>query len=143
MIAQATVSRSLIRDYVALTKPRIIVLLLVTAAGGMFLAARGAPDLSIMLLVFGAGTLASGGANAINQALERDIDGRMRRTLDRPVASGRIQYRQALLFGTSLNAISFMMLSTLVNPLSAVLTLSATLLSSRRRSNSDATGSRA
>ena len=128
MIAQATVSRSLIRDYVALTKPRIIVLLLVTAAGGMFLAARGAPDLSIMLLVFGAGTLASGGANAINQALERDIDGRMRRTLDRPVASGRIQYRQALLFGTSLNAISFMMLSTLVNPLSAVLTLSATLL---------------
>ena len=127
MIAQAAVQQSLIRDYVALTKPRIIVLLLLTALGGMFLAAEGAPEVRLALLVLVGGTLAASGANALNHGLERDIDGRMSRTSDRPVAMGRIQPRQAMVFGVALNAVAFAILSTLVNPLSAYLTLSATL----------------
>jgi protoheme IX farnesyltransferase len=127
VIAQVAVSRSLIRDYIALTKPRIVVLLLLTALGGMFLAAQGAPEASIALLVLLGGAMASGGANALNHYLDRDIDGVMRRTRNRPVASGRVQPRQALAFGVALNLIAFVMLGALVNPLSAALTLGATL----------------
>ena len=81
-----------------------------------------------MLLVLGGGALAAGGASALNHCLERDLDAQMERTFDRPVVTGRVEPRQALLFGTALNAVAFIMLSTLVNPLSAVLTLSATLV---------------
>ncbi len=126
-MAQVAASQTLVRDYVALTKPRIIVLLLVTALGGMFLASQGAPEASLILLVLGGGALAAGGANAMNHALERDIDGRMDRTRERPVATGRIDANQALAFGIALNLLAFTLLSTMVNPLSAVLTLSATL----------------
>ena len=127
MMAQMAASHTLVRDYVALTKPRIIVLLLVTALGGMFLASQGAPEASLILLVLGCGALASGGANAMNHALERDIDERMDRTRERPVATGRIDANQALAFGIALNLLAFTLLSTMVNPLSAALTLSATL----------------
>lgn len=127
MIAQNISSRSLIRDYVALTKPRIIVLLLVTALGGMFLASQGAPNASLMIVVLGAGALAAGGANALNQWFDRDIDERMARTRNRPVVAGRVGPGQALVFGTALNGIAFVLLSTYVNTLSAMLTLSATL----------------
>ena len=126
-MAQMAASHTLVRDYVALTKPRIIVLLLVTALGGMFLASQGAPEASLILLVLGCGALASGGANAMNHALERDIDERMDRTRERPVATGRIDANQALAFGIALNLLAFTLLSTMVNPLSAALTLSATL----------------
>jgi len=115
-----------IRDYVALTKPRIISLLLVTALGGMYLAAGGSPDVRTVLLVLAAGTLASGGAHALNHYLERDLDSKMRRTSRRPVAGGRVSPRDALIFGLALNAIAFAMLVTLVNPISAVLTMAAT-----------------
>ena len=127
MMAQVSASHTIVRDYVALTKPRIIVLLLVTALGGMFLASQGAPEASLILLVLGGGALASGGANAMNHALERDIDERMDRTRERPVATGRIDANQALAFGIALNLLAFTLLSTMVNPLSAALTLSATL----------------
>ena len=127
MIAQIAVSRGALSDYIELTKPRIISLLLFTATGGMFLASRGPPDLTLLSLVLVAGALAAGGANALNHCLDRDIDARMSRTLSRPVVAGRIQSREALVFGTALNAISFMILSAFVNPLSALLTLSATL----------------
>ena len=127
MTTHVIASRSVARDYVALTKPRIIPLLLVTALGGMFLAARGAPDASLILFVLGGGTLASGGANAMNHSMDRDIDERMNRTKDRPVASGRVEPYQAFAFGIALNVLAFVMLTTLVNPLSAFLTLSATL----------------
>ena len=127
MIAQVAASQSLVRDYVALTKPRIIVLLLLTALGGMFLAAQGVPDASLVLLVLGGGALASGGANALNHWLDRDIDGQMNRTRNRPVVAGRIQPWEAVTFGITLNAIAFVMLATMVNALSAALTLSATL----------------
>ncbi len=108
-------------------KPRIIVLLLFTALGGMFLAAEGAPGVTLTIAVLGAGALASGGANALNQWLERDLDGQMTRTQNRPLVSGRVSPSQALIFGTALNGVAFFLLSTYVNTLSAVLTLSATL----------------
>ena len=115
------------RDYVALTKPRIISLLLLTALGGMFLAEQGVPAVSLMLLVLGCGTLAAGGAHALNHYLERDVDGLMRRTRNRPVAGGRVSPREALAFGIVLNVIAFTLLSTLVNPLSGLLAVSATI----------------
>ena len=128
MVAHTSSRGSLVRDYVALTKPRIIVLLLITALGGMFLAAGGPPDMGIMAVVLVAGSLASGGANAINHFLDRDIDNVMRRTRRRPVAGGRIVPRDALVFGVALNVVAFVLLSVLVNPLSAGLTLSATVV---------------
>ncbi len=128
MTVSASPSSGLVRDYIALTKPRIIVLLLVTALGGMFLAAKGIPDGSTIALVLVGGSLASGGANAINHYLDRDIDHKMTRTRSRPVAGGRIVPRDALIFGVGLNIAAFALLSTLVNPLSAGLTLAATLV---------------
>ena len=124
---QIATSQSVVRDYVALAKPRIIVLLLFSALTGMFLAAEGTPEASLVLLVLGAGTLASAGANALNHTIDRDIDRVMTRTRNRPVATGRIGARPALVFGTVLNALAFGLLTAYVNPLSAFLTLSATL----------------
>ena len=118
---------SVVRDYVTLTKPKIISLLLVTAAGGMFLAEQGLPSLMMLAWVWIGGALASGGANAINQHLDRDIDREMRRTQSRPVAGQRVSPRYALAFGIGLNAAAFALLATLVNPLAAVLTLLASL----------------
>ena len=127
MIAQVATSQTLIRDYIALTKPRIILMLVFTALGGMFLAAKGTPQASILLTVLLAGTLASGGANALNQWLDRDIDGDMVRTRQRPMVIGRIPPTHAIVFGIGLNVIAFVLLAALVNPLSAVLTVGATL----------------
>ena len=114
-------------DYLALTKPPIVLLLLVTAIGGMFLAARGDPSLTIILLVCAGGALGAGGANALNHFLEKDIDGLMSRTMQRPVASQRISPVKALTFGILLNIISFLILTAWVNLLAAVLVLTATL----------------
>lgn len=118
---------SVVRDYVTLTKPKIISLLLVTAAGGMFLAEQGLPSLMMLAWVWIGGALASGGANAINQHLDRDIDREMRRTQSRPVAGERVSPRYALVFGIALNVAAFALLATLVNPLAAALTLLASL----------------
>ena len=118
---------AVLNDYVTLTKPPIISLLLITAAGGMFLAAQGLPSLTLLGLVWVGGALASGGANAINHLLDRDIDLIMSRTRQRPVADQRITPAKALIFGIVLNILSFVILWTLVNPLAAALTLSATL----------------
>ena len=115
------------RDYLTLTKPRIVLLLLFTALVGMFLAAGGPPDLQLAAVVMVAGALASGGANALNHFLDRDIDARMRRTSRRPVAAQRVSPRQALIFGFAVNVIAFVLFATLVNLLSAVLALSSTL----------------
>ena len=119
--------RSIAADYLALTKPRIILLLLVTALGGMFLAAQGTPPLTLVLLVLVGGSLGAGGANALNHYLDRDIDGRMDRTQRRPLPGQRIEPRQALAFGVLLNVIAFVLLATRVNLLSAALTAGATL----------------
>ena len=81
----------LLADYLALTKPPIISLLLVTAIGGMFLAARGVPDLLTLLLVCAGGALGAGGANAINHYMDQDIDALMSRTAQRPVPGNRVR----------------------------------------------------
>ena len=128
MIAQVTTPRGMIRDYIALTKPRILSMLLLTALCAMFLAADGVPELSLIALVLGGGAMAAGGAHALNHYLERDTDSLMRRTRKRPVASGRVSPREALWFGIALNVVAFVLLAVLVNPLTAGLTLSATLL---------------
>ena len=119
--------RALFADHLALTKPPIVLLLLVTALGGLFMAARGAPPLGVTLWVLCCGAMAAGGANSINHALERDVDGLMRRTSRRPVATNRISARAAILQGLVFNAVAFALLTYYVNPLTALLTLSATL----------------
>ena len=114
-------------DYLTLTKPPIIILLLITATGGMFLAAEGIPSLQTLALVGVGGALGAGGANAINHFLDQDIDALMSRTARRPVASNRISPMSALAFGIALNVGAFFVLTYWVNLLSASLTLSATL----------------
>lgn len=120
-------SHSLFKAYVELTKPRIIVMLLFTALGGMFLAAQGTPDVVVMLVVLVAGALASAGANALNQWFDRDIDEAMSRTRKRPVVVGAIPNAHAIAFGILTNVVAFALLASLVNLLSAALTLCATL----------------
>jgi heme o synthase len=112
------------RDYLTLTKPRIMSLLLVTGAGGMFVGAQGAPALWLFLVTMLGLALACGGASALNHVPDRDIDAVMgSRTRERPVASGRIAPEQALEFGLFLSALSFALLASAVNVLTAVLAL--------------------
>ena len=114
-------------DYLTLTKPPIISLLLITATGGMFLAAEGVPSLQTLAMVCVGGALGAGGANAINHFLDQDIDALMSRTSHRPVASNRVLPMSALAFGIALNLGAFFVLAYWVNLLSASLTLAATL----------------
>jgi protoheme IX farnesyltransferase len=118
---------SILRDLVALTKPRIISLLLLTTIAPMFITEAGVPPWSLVAWVAIAGYLMAGGANAVNMWFDRDIDGRMARTRTRPIPSGRISAGAGLFFGTSLAAIAFALFWTLVNPLSAWLALSGFL----------------
>ena len=118
---------ALANDYVTLMKPPIIVLLVITAIGGMFLAAEGIPSLKTLAFVCLGGALGAGGANAINHFLDQDIDAIMSRTVKRPVASHRVQPISALAFGVALNVGAFLVLTYWVNLLSASLTLAATL----------------
>jgi protoheme IX farnesyltransferase len=112
------------RDYLTLTKPRIMSLLLVTGAGGMFVGYQGAPPLWLFAVAMLGLALACGGASALNHVLDRDIDAVMgERTRRRPVASGRIAPEQALEFGLFLSALSFALLASSVNVLTAVLAL--------------------
>ena len=114
-------------DYLTLTKPPIISLLLVTAVGGMFLAAQGVPPIITLLLVCAGGALGAGGANAINHYLDQDIDALMSRTSQRPLPGNRISPARALAFGIGLNVAAFLVLAGGVNLLAAALTLGATL----------------
>jgi protoheme IX farnesyltransferase len=112
-----------VRDYVTLTKPRIMTLLLLTGAAGMFVGARGVPDLSTFVVTMAGLALACGGASALNHVLDRDIDRLMPRTGARPVAGKRIPPARALEFGLALSAFSFVLHASLVNVLTAVLAL--------------------
>ena len=113
------------RAYLALTKPRIVVLLVVTTVPAMILAAGGMPSLWLILATVTGGAIVAGGANAMNCYFDRDIDGMMLRTRDRPLPSGQIEPERAALFGLVLGAAGFLMLQLLVNWLAALLTLSA------------------
>jgi heme o synthase len=119
--------RAQVGDYVALTKPRIIELLLVTTVPTMVVAERGLPSVWLMLATVVGGTLAAGGANAINMYVDRDIDKLMKRTQNRPLASGRLEPRRALIFAVTLEVLAFAFLWATVNLLSAVLAVSACL----------------
>jgi protoheme IX farnesyltransferase len=116
------------RDYVTLTKPRIMSLLLVTAAAGMFAGAGALPDLGKLAALLAGGALASGGASALNHFLDRDIDVLMsERTANRPLAAGRVAPPRALEFGLVLSAFSFVILASLINVLTALLALAGNL----------------
>ncbi len=110
------------RDYVTLTKPRIMSLLLLTAAGGMLVGAGGVPSAGLLAATLGGLALACGGASALNHVLDRDIDRLMgKRTRGRPVAAGRIPPARALEFGLALSALSFVVLASFANVLAALL----------------------
>ena len=115
-----------LRAYIALTKPRIIELLLVTTVPTMVLAHGGLPHWWLMTAVVFGGTLAAGGANAINMYVDRDIDDVMRRTRHRPLPRHAVTPTRALGFGIGLSVVAFVFLVLTVNLLSAVLALSAT-----------------
>jgi protoheme IX farnesyltransferase len=108
-------------EYVKLTKPRVISLLLVTTAAAMFTAAHGVPNGWLILWTMVGGYLAAGGANAINHYVDRDIDGHMKRTDARPVVAGSVTPRRALVFGLVLGTISAAILAWAANELAAVL----------------------
>ncbi len=129
MTISATSPRStsdVVKGYVALTKPRIIELLLVTTVPTMVVAANGIPSLWLIVTTLIGGTLAAGGANAFNMVIDRDIDAVMQRTKRRPLVTGVMTPRAATVFAAALEIVSFAVLSTWVNPLSAWLALSAT-----------------
>jgi len=112
------------RDYVTLTKPRIMSLLLITALGAMFVGAKGAPSAWLAVVTISGLALACGGASALNHVLDRDIDRLMgARTRARPLAAERMPASHALEFGLTLSAFSFVLLASLVNVLTATLAL--------------------
>ena len=113
--------------YVALTKPRIIELLLVTTVPVMVVADQGVPPLWLMAAAVIGGTLAAGGANAINMYVDRDIDSVMERTQGRPLVTGAVTPRNALVFAVTIEVVAFVFLWQVVNLLSAVLAVSGCL----------------
>ncbi len=119
--------RELASAYLALTKPRIISLLLITTIPTMVLAAQGVPSLWLMAATVIGGSLAAGGANAINCYIDRDIDQIMHRTQGRPLPLGRLEPASALIFAVGLEVAAFALLALSSNVLAALLALSATL----------------
>ena len=117
--------RDVISAYVALTKPRIIELLLVTTVPAMFLADRGVPNLLLVLLTLIGGVFAAGSANVFNCVLDRDIDERMRRTRRRPLPRHAVSWRTATVFAAVLGLLSVLWFGFLINWLSAILALAA------------------
>jgi protoheme IX farnesyltransferase len=117
--------RAVVSDYLEMTKPKVQSLLLFTTIATMYVA--GDPSLGLVALTCLGGALSAGGAGAINHALDRDLDRVMKRTADRPVASGRVSPGAAIVFGILLGCASFALLALTVNPLAAVLAMSGLL----------------
>ncbi len=129
MTVSATASlsvRDVLRGYLALTKPRIIELLLITTVPTMIVAANGWPKAWLIVATLIGGTLAAGGANAFNMVIDRDIDALMERTKRRPLVTGVMSARSAALFAFALEIVAFAVLAVWVNVLAAWLALSAT-----------------
>ena len=134
---------SVIKSYISLTKPRIIELLLVTTVPTMFLASNGWPNWYLVLATLIGGALAAGGANALNNVVDRDIDALMDRTAHRPLVTGKVTVRGAVALGITLSLLSVIWLESQVNTLSALFAASAivfyvcvyTLLLKRRTSS--------
>jgi protoheme IX farnesyltransferase len=125
MEAVVTGTRTVVSDYFEMTKPKVQSLLLFITVTTMYIA--GDPSLGLVALTCLGGALSAGGAGAINHALDRDIDAVMKRTADRPVASGRVSPQAAIVFGVLLGCASFALLALAVNPLAAVLAMSGLL----------------
>jgi protoheme IX farnesyltransferase len=117
--------RQIVSDYVALTKPKVQSLLLLTTVCSMEIA--GDPSVGLIALTVVGGYLSAGGAGAVNHWYDRDIDAQMPRTADRPVPSGRVAPRAALIFGIALATLSFVLLTATVNVLAASLALAGFL----------------
>jgi protoheme IX farnesyltransferase len=117
--------RTVCSDYFEMTKPKVQSLLLFTTVTTMYIA--GDPSLALVAATCVGGALSAGGAGAINHAIDRDLDRVMKRTADRPVASGRVSPAAAITYGTLLGCASFALLSLAVNPLAAVLSMSGLL----------------
>jgi protoheme IX farnesyltransferase len=113
--------RQLVADYVELTKPKVQTLLLFTTVMTMEIAGR--PSVSKIAITCLGGYLSAGGAGAVNHYYDRDIDAKMKRTASRPIPAGRVSPRAALIYGITLSALSFLLLWTCVNLLSASLAL--------------------
>jgi heme o synthase len=130
MVTEAVSSRTTVRRtlaaYVALTKPRIIELLLVTTLPTMVVAKEGIPSVWLMVATVIGGTLAAGGANAFNMVLDRDIDAIMARTRNRPLVTGELNATQATVFAIAIEVAAFVELALAVNLLSALLAVGAT-----------------
>jgi protoheme IX farnesyltransferase len=124
-LAPAGSWRTVVSDLFEMTKPKVQSLLLFTTVTTMYVA--GDPSLGLVALTCLGGALSAGGAGAINHALDRDLDRMMKRTADRPVASGRVSPRAAIVFGVLLGCASFALLALTVNLLAAVLALSGLL----------------
>lgn len=116
-----------VKGYVALTKPRIIELLLIATVPSMVVARRGLPSLASVVVTVMGGTLAAGGANAVNMWFDRDIDSLMKRTQSRPLVTGEMTPQAALTFAIALEVMAFAVLTIGANLLSAVLALAAAL----------------
>lgn len=114
---------ALLADYISLTKPKVISLLLVTTLAAMYITDQGLPSLALVFWTMLGGYLASGGAGAINCAFEKDVDINMGRTSRRPVPSGRIAPAHAMIFGITLVALSFVVLATFTTLAAAILAL--------------------
>ena len=114
---------SLISDYISLTKPKVISLLLVTTLAAMFITEAGTPALPLIFWTMVGGYLAAGGAGAINCAFDEDIDIHMGRTSRRPVPSGRISARNAMIFGLVLSALSLVVMLMFTTPLAALISM--------------------
>ena len=115
--------RGILNDYYELSKPRIIMLLLITTYAAMLMAQRGLPPLLLTLWTLLGGALASASAGALNCVFDRDIDSLMRRTMSRPIPTGRITPLAAVIFAATLGGLAFAMLYFAVNPLAAWLSL--------------------
>ena len=118
--------RTLVGTYLALTKPRIVELLLITTVPTMVLAADGWPGWGLIVVTLAGGSLAAGGANALNMYVDRDIDAKMRRTQGRPLVTGAIAPRNAVIFAGVLELAAFVVLAVGANLLAATLALAAT-----------------
>ena len=132
MASNGTLDRSstigMVGDFIALTKPRVMSLLLVSAVAGAFLGAGSTPSFEVLIAVLVGGALASGGAASLNMAYESELDQRMGRTKNRPVAEGRISARTAVLYGILLNVGSFVVLALMTNVLAAMLAIAGTAI---------------
>jgi protoheme IX farnesyltransferase len=115
--------RNVLADYYELSKPRIIYLLLITTAAAMAMAAHGLPPIGIALWTLLGGALSAASAGAFNCVYDADIDGIMRRTVDRPIPQGRISKRAGTIYATIAGLLGFAILYVLVNPLAAWLSL--------------------